>query len=122
MKTRRQCVKCPWRVDVDPNDIPNGYCETKHRALSETVAEPGSFRPGGLRIMACHETGVGSELPCVGWLHSQLGEGNNLGLRLLAITGRINADYELVGDQHETLVDTFPRRRRRRAPRGRVRR
>ena len=35
-----QCKKCPWRVDVDPHDIPNGYSETKHRALETTIARP----------------------------------------------------------------------------------
>lgn len=39
--SRRQCAKCPWRVDVDPNDIPGGYCPTKHAALCNTLAKPG---------------------------------------------------------------------------------
>ena len=32
-----------------------------------------------LRVMACHET---QDAHCVGWLHHQLGEGNNIPLRL----------------------------------------
>lgn len=109
-KPRRQCKKCPWRTDVDPHDIPNGYCEKKHAALSDTIAEPGSLRGlgGGLRVMACHETGAGAELPCVGWLANQLGPGNNLGLRLAAMTGRIDANFELVGEQHARFEDTLP--------------
>lgn len=108
---RKQCKKCPWRVDVDPNDIPNGYCSTKHAGLRETIAEPArvaDLAAGGIRIMACHETAQGAELPCVGWLHHQLGVGNNLMLRMMVIHGKINADYELVGEQHETFEDTLP--------------
>ena len=40
----KQCRKCPWRKDVDPHDIPNGYCEQKHAGLADTIAEPRAFR------------------------------------------------------------------------------
>ena len=79
-RPRRQCRKCPWRTRTDPHDIPDGYSEQQHRALSSTIARPGDLRPCGLRIMACHETPSGKELPCVGWSRrNQLGPGNNLG-------------------------------------------
>ncbi len=106
---RKQCAKCPWRKDVDPNDIPNGYCETKHAALGATIAkDPLSSINGQLHIMACHDTPVGKELPCVGWLVNQLGPGNNLGLRLAARSGRVDANVETVGEQHETFEETLP--------------
>lgn len=34
----KQCKKCPWRKDVDPLEIPNGYCENKHAGLVNTIA------------------------------------------------------------------------------------
>lgn len=105
---RKQCKKCPWRKDVDPHDIPNGYCEIKHRELATTIATPGVFHAGPLRIMACHETKIGDELPCVGWLAHQLGDGNNLGLRIAAFAGRFDTDFELVGEQHHCFEDTLP--------------
>lgn len=109
-KKRVQCRHCPWRVGTDPNDIPNGYCSTKHANLKSTIArDPLSSLGGPLVMMACHEAPVGNELPCVGWLSNQLGPGNNLGLRLAAATGSINCDFELVGEQHPTLEDTLPR-------------
>lgn len=108
MKPRKQCAKCPWRVDVDPHDIPNGYCEIKHAALRGTIADPGSVRLGDLRIMACHETKPGKEIACVGWLANQLGPGNNIGLRMAVITGRVSANFELVSEQHEHFEDTLP--------------
>lgn len=109
---RKQCKKCPWRKDVDPNDIPNGYCEVKHANLKSTIADGDVMAQlmdnRGMRIMACHETPVGDEVPCVGWLANQLGPGNNIPLRIACSAGHIDYDYELVGDQHECLEDTLP--------------
>lgn len=58
--------------------------------------------------MACHETKLGGELPCVGWLVHQLGPGNNIGLRLAVIHGRVDGNVQTVGPQHETFEDTLP--------------
>lgn len=107
--TARQCKRCPWLVTTDPRTIPGGYCEAKHRALTSTIARPGlPDLSAPLRMMACHESSVGRERPCVGWLHQQLTVGNNIALRLAVVRGRITSDYELVGKQHASLEDTFP--------------
>ena len=112
-KPRRQCAKCPWRVDVDPNDIPNGYCEIKHANLSSTIASGDVMsqlaEERGMRIMSCHESDVGDEKHCIGWMHNQLGPGNNIRLRLRVAFGHIEGAYDLVGEQHETLGETLPR-------------
>jgi hypothetical protein len=107
LKRTRQCAKCPWRKDVDPHDIPDGYCERKHAALSDTIAKEGdlSFLGGGLKIMACHET---DDAHCVGWLMNQVGTGNNIGLRLSLMSCENAHDLKLVGDQHETFEETLP--------------
>lgn len=111
---RKQCKACPWRKDVVPDrDIPNGYCATKHAALKSTIAEPGSLFAGKLRIMACHESAIGRELVCIGWLDNQLGPGNNLALRWLYSSGRFGR-FETVGEQHDCLEDTLPKKRRKR--------
>jgi len=114
-RPRRQCKKCPWRKDVDPFDIPNGYCPTKHANLASTIADPGSTRGlgGGVQAMACHESPPGREVSCVGWLANQLGPGNNLALRLMAMSGKVDTNYELVGEQHKRFEDTLPRKKRR---------
>lgn len=106
---RKQCAKCPWRKDVDPNDIPNGYSCKLHASLKNTIAEPGVLTVGALRIFACHETQVGKDLPCVGWLVHQLGPGNNLPLRLAVMSGRIDGNVKTVGPQHERFEDTLPK-------------
>ena len=107
---RIQCKACPWKVSTDPYDIPDGYDEDLHRSLTSTIAEPESLaglsRP--LRQMACHETMPGRELPCVGWLSHQIGEGNNLALRLAVMTGKIDANVKTVGPQHQRFEDTLP--------------
>lgn len=109
-RPRKQCAKCPWKVSTNPREIPGGYCEAKHQALTSTVATPGCLGGIGkpIRVMACHESAVGRELPCVGWLANQMGPGNNIGLRLAVFSGRIDGNIELVGDQHERLEDTLP--------------
>lgn len=112
-KRRVHCRVCPWRKDVDANDIPNGYCEVKHANLRSTIASGDAMSQlaenQGMRMMACHESPIGEEKPCVGWLDNQLGSGNNIPLRIAASAGRIDYDYELVGDQHATLEETLPK-------------
>lgn len=109
LKRTAQCAKCPWRVDVDPHDIPNGYCVDKHRALADTIADPGSplagLSGGPVRVFACHET---HDAHCVGWLANQLGPGNNIALRLQMMSCENGARIRLVGEQHATFADTLP--------------
>lgn len=106
---RKQCAKCPWKKGVNPRDIPNEYCETKHADLKKTIAKPGVFTSGSLRMMACHETPVGNELPCVGWMIHQLGPGNNLPFRLAVMQGKFDINVATVGPQHERFEDTLPK-------------
>lgn len=102
----KQCKKCPWRKDVDPNDIPNGYCQLKHEGLAETIAAPGSLIFSG-KVMACHESPVGKEHYCIGWLYNQLGEGNNIGLRLRMRHCENLKDMRVMGKQHSKFEDTL---------------
>jgi hypothetical protein len=108
LKRVRQCDKCPWKVSTDPREIPDGYCETKHRRLASTIAEPGVL-PGTIgAAMACHEHPVGDEAHCVGWLWNQMGVGNNLGLRLALMDCSNAHAIHVEGDQHESFEDTLP--------------
>lgn len=108
-KLRRvhQCAKCPWRKNVDPHGIPNGYDVEKHKALVGTIAKPGdlSFLTGTMRAMACHET---HDAHCVGWLMNQLGPGNNIGLRIAMRHCENLGDVKLRGEQHKRFEDTIP--------------
>ncbi len=112
MKTRKkQCAACPWRVDATDheNDIPN-YERGLHEKLTRTIAEPACLRQMAepdLRLMGCHEHQGEAQVVCVGWLANQLGPGNNLALRMAALRNPDLGNFELVGDQHETLEDTL---------------
>ncbi len=104
----KQCKACPWRVGVKPlEDIPGGYCEAKHRNLKGTIAEPGRMPGKEIRAMACHESPVGAERECVGWVLQQLGPGNNIALRLRAMDGQYNG-FRTEGPQHQRFEDTLP--------------
>lgn len=107
LKRTVQCTACPWRVKVDPHDIPNGYTEDRHRALEATIARPGDFgRPGSYgHAMACHET---DNAHCIGWLVNQIGPGNNISLRIRMATCENARKIRLRGAQHETFEDTLP--------------
>lgn len=108
LKRTAQCAKCPWRKDVDPHDIPNGYCETKHQALAGTIAKPGDVTAlfqKELHVMACHET---QDAHCVGWLVNQAGIGNNLALRVQLMSCLNKDKIRLRGEQHETFEETLP--------------
>jgi hypothetical protein len=109
MLTITQCRSCPWRVDCDPlTDIPNGYSVELHESLRETIAEPGAVCLTGLkRIMACHYSKVGEEIPCAGWMHHQLGDGNNIWLRIEVMRKRMPMP-EVIGEQHKRFEDTLP--------------
>lgn len=108
LKRTVQCAKCPWRKNVNPHEIPNGYDVEKHKALKGTIAEPGdlSFLAGGPQhVMACHEE---HEAHCIGWLMNQLGPGNNIGLRLSMLSCENRDQIKLTGEQHERFEDTLP--------------
>ncbi len=107
LKRVSQCAKCPWKVSTDPHEIPDGYSEEKHRALSCTIAKPGDFR-GPKSAMACHEHAPGEEVHCIGWLMNQVGPGNNIGLRLKMMSCENAKHIKLDGEQHETFEDTLP--------------
>lgn len=106
---RKQCSKCPWRKDVNPYDIPNGYDRKKHANLTSTIAKPGAIAlEGPLQVMACHESNPRNEKACVGWLDNQLHSGNNILLRIAAFHNPERYRYKLVGEQHACLEDTLP--------------
>ena len=110
LKRTAQCGKCPWRRDVNPFDIPDGYDVERHKALKNTIATPGDlsqlFSGEPMKVMACHET---QDAHCVGWLANQLGEGNNLALRIAMRDCPNLHRLRTCGEQHATFDDTVPK-------------
>lgn len=101
-----QCPKCPWKKDADPHAI-IGYSEDKHKCLHETISD-GTIKIGPIHAMACHESDIGSEEYCVGWLMNQLGSGNNIALRLRMRSYNLSK-IRTSGPQHEQFEDTLPK-------------
>ena len=107
-----QCKACPWIKGSDPYAIPRGYDVENHKALAGTIADPDNVlstlgKP--LRIFGCHDE---HEAPCVGWLHNQLGDGNNIALRLALRNCSNVHKLRLRGEQHPTFNDTLPQEAR----------
>lgn len=114
----RQCATCPWRVTTVPDrDIPNGYHADLHESLRDTIQTGlDSLFRSCRTAMACHYSKLGEEFVCAGWLHNQLGPGNNIGIRLAVAAGKLPVPT-VDGDQHESFEDTLPKKRRQAKPR-----
>jgi hypothetical protein len=108
LKRTKQCNKCPWRIDVNPNDIPNGYTVDKHESLRKTIADKDNplCTISNKHVMACHET---QNAHCIGWLHNQLGEGNNIALRISMMNCQNISDIKIQGKQHNNFDETLPK-------------
>jgi hypothetical protein len=108
---KKQCSKCPWKKSTNPHDIPDGYSVEKHRNLENTICDgTDNFILSELRIMACHESPIGKEKACFGWLNHQLGVGNNIGLRLSFLSNKISMNWDGITEpQHGTFEDTLPK-------------
>jgi len=109
LKRTKQCAKCPWKTSTNPHEIPDGYSEEKHCDLKKTIANPGAFGfQGTMHVMACHHSFEGNEEHCVGWVHNQLGVGNNIALRFKMLTCSNISELKVYGDQHDNFEDTLP--------------
>jgi hypothetical protein len=107
LKRTKQCAKCPWKVSTNPYEIPDGYDIEKHKALSCAIAKDTSIKGTG-HAMACHHSKDSNMQHCVGWIHNQLGSGNNIPLRLQMMHCENIRDLKIVGEQHENFEDTLP--------------
>lgn len=109
LKKTKKCKKCPWKKNANPHDIPNGYDVKRHQNLAATIANAddvlSQLGQTENRVMACHET---HNCYCVGWLHNQLGPGNNIVMRLKMLNYENAGEIEVVGEQHQRFEDTLP--------------
>lgn len=112
VKTVKQCKTCPWRADCDPeHDIPN-FDINLARKLTVTIRSGvETIFERERHVMACHYSKQGAETPCAGWLHHQIGDGNNIAVRIGVMTGRYPVP-EIDGEQHATFEATLPKKRR----------
>lgn len=108
VKIIKQCLSCPWRVACEPDkDIPRYDLELA-KGLTRTIQSGIETMFQKVRhVMACHYSKPGDEFVCAGWLHNQIGPGNNLGVRLAVMTGQHPVPV-VDGEQHENYEDTLP--------------
>lgn len=81
--------------------------------MEKTIADPNKTTLGDtVNAMACHESPVNVDDEdldiCIGWLHHQLGRGNNIALRYQFIHCKNRKDIEVFGEQHLNFKDTLP--------------
>lgn len=109
LKRTIQCAKCPWKVTTNPHEIPDGYSVDLHKGLACTIS--GGIESIGkpIKAMACHHSEHGNEDYCIGWLHNQLGSGNNIGLRIHMMNCDNIREVQVVGKQHERFENTLPK-------------
>lgn len=106
-----QCQTCPWRQDSKTKDIPH-YSLECHRETEATIAykmpEEQLSDLSSQKAMLCHYSNPNSEqLYCIGWLHNQLGVGNNIKLRLAFMTCKNGNEIQVIGEQVKSFKDTF---------------
>jgi hypothetical protein len=104
----KQCAKCPWKTSTNPFDIPDGYALEKHENLSCTIAKGLNVGQRNLQAMACHHSDGNDKMYCVGWLHNQLGVGNNIALRIQMMRCENICELKVYGEQHQRFEETLP--------------
>lgn len=107
----KQCKKCPWKCATNPEEIPNGYQVELHKDLKGTISKEGlaGYIDPPKVAMACHESKIGKEVHCVGWVNQQMGVGNNIRLRMQLMNCDNINELEVYGDQHRTFEETLPK-------------
>ncbi|MFN9473959.1 DUF6283 family protein [Acidovorax sp.] len=87
---QQPCPSCPWRMDQSAEDIP-GFSLEMARDLAATCPNERGHGPNfGAAIFACHQSKVGGEMPCAGWL-ATVGH-SHPNVRLAVIQGRVDPE------------------------------
>ncbi len=107
----KQCKTCPWRKESKVENIPN-YSSRLHQDLEDTIAylspEEQLSDSSPENIMLCHHSNLDSDQTfCIGWVHNQLGVGNNIKLRMYFMGCKNGNQIEVVGEQVKSFEDTF---------------
>lgn len=107
MKTAaRPCPSCPWRIDQSASDIPN-FDLSLAEALAPTSPDARGMGPDfGASMFACHQSKIGGEIPCAGWL-AKVGH-RHPGVRMAVMSGRISADALAPGPGWPELHNSYP--------------
>ena len=100
-RMNRPCAECPWRRDTDPGQFES----CRYDALRETSGMPGREAHMRAPMFACHKSPEGAERACAGWL--AVAGYEHLGVRILLITGRLDASALTPGDDWPELFSSY---------------
>lgn len=99
------CPGCPWRVEKDAADIPR-FSLTKAESLAKTSPCENGFGPSFTdNMFACHQSKIGEELACAGWL-AAVGHAHPR-VRLAVIQGSLPHSALSPGKDWPQLHSTF---------------
>lgn len=85
---QQPCPSCPWRVDQHAQDIPN-FSLALAEGLAATCPDHRGLGPAfGAPLFACHQSKVGAEVHCAGWL-AKVGR-THPNVRLSVVQGRLD--------------------------------
>lgn len=102
-----QCKNCPWKESVNPADIPNGFDYKAHKKLLDNQPKVLEIdKP--LHVMSCHNSNDNDGMFCIGYLHNQLNQGNNISLRLRMLNCDNIAQIRVFGKQRKNFKDVKP--------------
>lgn len=102
---QQPCTSCPWRVDQSAQDIP-GFSLEMARDLAATCPNERGHGPSfGAAMFACHQSKIGGEMACAGWL-ATVGH-SHPNVRLAVIQGRVSPDALSPGDDWPALHENY---------------
>ncbi len=102
---RKPCSSCPWRVDQDASAIPNFNLDLAESLASTCPDERGYSPDFGSPQFACHQSRMGSEVVCAGWLATN--GGAHVQVRMQVIAGQIPVEALSPGEDWPPLHAEF---------------
>lgn len=106
----KPCPSCPWRVDQHAEDI-QGFSLQLAEELASTCPDPRGYGPDfGAPLFACHQSKIGAEVRCAGWL-AKVGH-THPNVRLSVAQGQLDPvhlaprpDWPLLHDDYGQVLD-----------------
>lgn len=99
------CASCPWRVDATAADIPNFSIRLAEKLAATCPDRRGMGPDFGAPIFACHQSKVGDEFACAGWL-ATVGHCHP-NVRYAVSLGRLDASALAPGEDWPALHKTY---------------
>jgi hypothetical protein len=103
---KQPCKTCPWRKDQTAADIPNFDLALAERLSRTSPDERGMGPDWNAPQFACHQSGIGKEIVCQGWL-AMVGHAHPM-VRLGVLQGRVDPEALAPGADWPDLHPTYP--------------